>query len=176
MLFEHFLEKALRRGVVPGCCGSASFCFALYSIKVSKIADQWELQALATTAKQGLPDSSSCRLEQENYLYFLQNRAQTIRQHAGTCVALSAISAASTWQAMIDWRQYRRLANLDDMEYWLGRRRLFMLRSPVLATAIVSLGLVEVSLQGICLWQSPTNLQPPPPLPLPPLLQPSGKR
>lgn len=123
---EYFLEKALRRGVIPCCCGGASICFALYSAKVSFAAKQWA----ALDIDDSIWNDSGRRFS---------DYAALLDQHAGSCVVLSLLSAATTYEAVKDWKGYGTLTSLDKIENWLISRPVpFFLRVSVIATAAFS--------------------------------------
>lgn len=89
---------------------------------------------------------------------YARQQANKLHQHAGTCASLALTSAAITWQATKDWWCYRKLRRLNDMETWLLRRRLFFIRSPVLLTALLSLGAVDYYLGGVRIFYWPEVL------------------
>lgn len=138
-----FLEHSLRKGVVPLCCAGASLCFTIYGAKIFYGAHQWEL--LST-----LPKNYSS-LEKEKY----SQTARSLYQHGGTSMALAFTSTATTFTALQDWQSYRRSKDLDAMLQWIvERHRLFVLRTPVIATAIASFAMADYW-TGSIRWTQP---------------------
>lgn len=165
-MFEQGLEALLRRGAIPLCCGGASFCFALYACKVEYAALSWEALANQLNEQQRQHDDKennnynpSSRFEIASSL----QQGNVLHQHAASCAALAGTSTAITVQAGKDWCQYRRKRSLDDIEQWIlrsicSKRRFFVLRSPVLLTALLSFGFVQLQFGVIRLVYWPPNV------------------
>lgn len=148
--------------LLPWCTNVCrDFCFLMFLR--TPIHRSWEALAAVTAA-----NNPSASMSEHNQMHkdskhlatrleieYARNEATKLYQHSGTCAALALSSAVIAWQATRDWRRYRKLNSLDEMERWLARRRLFFVRSPVLVTALVSLGAVDYSLGGIRLWYWP---------------------
>ena len=49
---ETILALLLRKGAIPVCCTGATFCFGLYSAKLSHAADLWKNEALVMEEEQ----------------------------------------------------------------------------------------------------------------------------
>jgi hypothetical protein len=159
------LAQVLRRGVIPWCCGGASACFAFYAVQVTRAANEWKALAIEESRgdaalKISSGKDSAASVQKEFALY----QAQALVEHAGTGVALSLTSFSIAVEAMRDWKSYRRLRTLDDMEQWMlygkgkrtsSMRRLFFFRNSVLVTAILSFGVVEYSLGRVRLFYWP---------------------
>jgi hypothetical protein len=134
---ERTLETLFRRGVVPFCCGGASICFGLYSYSAFIASAQW--------AKLDEEESILNDVDGKRFL----RHAERLDRHAATCAAMSLASAAGAYEAVKDWRGYRSLASIDHVEDWLMKRRLFVLRVPVLAAMAASWVALEALYGGI---------------------------
>ena len=136
---DRFLEKSLRRGAIPFCCTGASICFALYSFKVASAAQAW----------MQLEFDDSISKSQPNECY---RHGIVLQRHAGTCAALSAISFSISVEAFKDWRAYRSLVSLEEMErvIWNQNRKLpFLVRIPVLTTSVASFCMAKYVCGGL---------------------------
>lgn len=159
---ERLVEVFLRLGGVPLCCGGATVCFALYSAQVSRGADVvWAAVSQIETNRNddGYQGSNSPSKKQ---VILLKNYARELRQHAGACLTLSLISAATAREAFRDWQHYGSQSSFHDMAIELVQRQKpipFFARGPVLATTIVSLAATHHLYGG---WAFLQPKQPPP--------------
>lgn len=122
MLLDAAIESLLRRGTIPLLCGGATGCFGLYGVKVSQAAGQWQRVEAATTFDRKQ----------------VAAHATELQKHAGTCVALTVTSAATTYEATSDYRRYR-TATQEEIGAFLISRAPFFMRPTVLITAAISL-------------------------------------
>lgn len=142
-----WLHVALRNGVVPFCCVGATCCFALYGGRVIFAAEQWE----------ALSKTTSETMESPHYFNYAPSQcahhAKMLRQHAGTCAALAAVSTVVSVEAGNDWAYgYRSSPSLEQTERWLSGRTPFFLRRSVCIVALFGFVGAECWNDGKRLW------------------------
>mmetsp|Transcript_23303 Transcript_23303/g.38602 ORF Transcript_23303/g.38602 Transcript_23303/m.38602 type:complete len:177 (+) Transcript_23303:61-591(+) len=163
---EQLLTLLLRKGVIPICSTGASFCFALYSAKLSHAAGLW--RAASIQSQQGgeiAGNSSSIKEETRAYHSLKYHRGsvqvyvQELMQHSGTCLCLSLVSGAVAREAYLDWQHYGATTSASEwkeMAVQLWRRQqpyLFFVRPPVLIVACLSLATTHRLYGGWKFWQ-----------------------
>lgn len=126
------LQRLLSLGTIPGLCGGASACFALYAAKVLHAADQW-------SRLQG----NTPRLHHEAASY-----AVSLHQHGCSAGALSLTSAAAALEALRDWRCIHGQP-IAAMEAFFASRLPFVVRPSVMATAACSFAGVWWGVGGV---------------------------
>lgn len=126
------IKRIVSVGAIPGLCGGASACFALYAGKVLHAADQWS------------------RLEGVTARVHREAQAHTValRQHGWSCGALALISTVTTVESARDWRAYRG-QSIEAIEAFLVLRQPFFVRASVVATAGCSLAAVWMQMGAV---------------------------
>jgi len=136
---QHVLERVVRKGGIPFCCGGATVCFALYSAKLSHAADLW-LAAVDTNQDNNNNNNNNKGKDLIAY-QSIQIYARELQQHSGTTLSLSLISASITREAYRDWQQYGSLSSWNELAVRLLQQQRplpFFFRTPVLVTAFLA--------------------------------------
>jgi len=146
---EEIVALLLRKGVVPICSSGASFCFALYSAKLSRAADLWEAALVQPSSIAAAADGSigeqenlkTAPLVQRYYIESAAFHALHLREHSGTCLVLSLSSAAIAREGYLDWQHYGSASQWEDLaaKLWrLQRPFPFFMRPSVIFVSGVS--------------------------------------
>lgn len=123
----------------------ATFCVALYNLKVFDAKHQWS----------------------QIHTGPAQIHTKLLEQHAATTAALCLTSAAITLEAALDYKAYCTASRLSEIERILSQKVPFFLRSSVLGTALVAMAFASHLHGGIrvvapprpVLWREPWEQQ-----------------